>query len=166
MFDEKDTTRHIHRGARKDPDRTVEVDSSAFFAPETAQPVTPPPSKSRPGRTAPRPGRPKSLAKRKAPARNSGRSCWSCRPFSAWQPSCSSAVPGCSPRSTSSSLQRCWPCSGCWSSAARSTGPRQSLPCLLGLPVRGACPRLRLGTAGPCRAGQRDLRPAHRCRGE
>ena len=33
MFDEKDTTRHIHRGARKDPDRTVEVDSSAFFAP-------------------------------------------------------------------------------------------------------------------------------------
>ena len=35
MFDEKDTDRHIHRGARKDPDRTVEVDSSAFFAPET-----------------------------------------------------------------------------------------------------------------------------------
>lgn len=31
MFDEKDTTRHIHRGARKDPDRTVEVDSSAFL---------------------------------------------------------------------------------------------------------------------------------------
>ena len=48
MFDEKDTTRHIHRGARKDPDRTVEVDSSAFFAPETAQPVTPPPSKKPP----------------------------------------------------------------------------------------------------------------------
>ena len=43
MFDEKDTTRHIHRGARKDPDRTVEVDSSAFFAPQTAQPVTPHP---------------------------------------------------------------------------------------------------------------------------
>mgnify|MGYP007004336894 CR=1 FL=1 len=37
MFDEKDTTRHIHRGARKDPDRTVEVDSSAFFAPETGK---------------------------------------------------------------------------------------------------------------------------------
>ena len=35
MFDEKDTTRHIHRGARKDPDRTVEVDSSAFFAPDS-----------------------------------------------------------------------------------------------------------------------------------
>ena len=48
MFDEKDTTRHIHRGARKDPDRTVEVDSSAFFAPQTAQPVTPPPSKKSP----------------------------------------------------------------------------------------------------------------------
>ena len=36
MFDEKDTSRHVHRGARKDPDKTVEVDSSAFFAPEIA----------------------------------------------------------------------------------------------------------------------------------
>ena len=66
MFDEKDTTRHIHRGARKDPDRTVEVDSSAFFAPETAQPVTPPPSKkpprqnSSPARPPQRPGKKKS----------------------------------------------------------------------------------------------------------
>ena len=65
MFDEKDTTRHIHRGARKDPDRTVEVDSSAFFAPETAQPVTPPPSKklprqnSSPARPPQRPGKKK-----------------------------------------------------------------------------------------------------------
>ena len=67
MFDEKDrsrasdadTTRHIHRGARKDPDRTVEVDSSAFFAPETAQPpVTPPPAKP-PKRSAPPPQPPK-----------------------------------------------------------------------------------------------------------
>ena len=57
MFDEKDTTRHIHRGARKDPDRTVEVDSSAFFAPETAQPVTPPPSK-KPPRQNSSPARP------------------------------------------------------------------------------------------------------------
>ena len=57
MFDEKDTTRHIHRGARKDPDRTVEVDSSAFFAPETAQPVTPPPSK-KPPRQNSTPARP------------------------------------------------------------------------------------------------------------
>ena len=39
MFDEKDTSRHVHRGARNDPDKTVEVDSSAFFAPETAQPT-------------------------------------------------------------------------------------------------------------------------------
>ena len=65
MFDEKDTTRHIHRGAWKDPDRTVEVDSSAFFAPETAQPVTPPPSKkpprqnSSPARPPQRPGKKK-----------------------------------------------------------------------------------------------------------
>ena len=64
MFDEKDrsrasdadTTRHIHRGARKDPDRTVEVDSSAFFAPETAQPpVTPPPRKAPQAERSPAP---------------------------------------------------------------------------------------------------------------
>ena len=65
MFDEKDTTRHIHRGARKDPDRTVEVDSSAFFAPETAQPVTPPSKKpprqnSSPARPPQKPGKKKS----------------------------------------------------------------------------------------------------------
>ena len=64
MFDEKDTTRHIHRGARKDPDRTVEVDSSAFFAPETAQPVTPPSKKpprqnSSPARPPQKPGKKK-----------------------------------------------------------------------------------------------------------
>ena len=45
MFDEKDTSRHVHRGARNDPDKTVVVDSSAFFAPETAQPTPPPPAK-------------------------------------------------------------------------------------------------------------------------
>ena len=65
MFDEKDTTRHIHRGARKDPDRTVEVDSSAFFAPETARPVTPPSKKpprqnSSPARPPQKPGKKKS----------------------------------------------------------------------------------------------------------
>ena len=64
MFDEKDTTRHIHRGARKDPDRTVEVDSSAFFAPETARPVTPPSKKpprqnSSPARPPQKPGKKK-----------------------------------------------------------------------------------------------------------
>ena len=64
MFDEKDTTRHIHRGARKDPDRTVEVDSSAFFAPQTAQPVTPPSKKpprqnSSPARPPQKPGKKK-----------------------------------------------------------------------------------------------------------
>ena len=40
MFDEKDTSRHVHRGARNDPDKTVEVDSSAFArqeAPEKEQ---------------------------------------------------------------------------------------------------------------------------------
>ena len=50
MFDEKDTSRHVHRGARNDPDKTVEVDSSAFFAPETAQPTPPPPAKKPPKR--------------------------------------------------------------------------------------------------------------------
>ena len=50
MFDEKDTSRHVHRGARNDPDKTVVVDSSAFFAPETAQPTPPPPAKKPPKR--------------------------------------------------------------------------------------------------------------------
>ncbi len=60
MFDEKDTSRHVHRGARKDPDKTVEVDSSAFFAPETAQPTPPPPAKKPPKKSsapAPQPPR-------------------------------------------------------------------------------------------------------------
>ena len=41
MFDENDrsshpddTSRHIRRGARHEDDKTIEVDSSAFFAPE------------------------------------------------------------------------------------------------------------------------------------
>ena len=60
MFDEKDTSRHVHRGARNDPDKTVEVDSSAFFAPETAQPTPPPPAKKPPKKSsapAPQPPR-------------------------------------------------------------------------------------------------------------
>ena len=43
MFDETsrshtddDSTRHIHRGHRPPEEKTVEVDSAAFFAPETA----------------------------------------------------------------------------------------------------------------------------------
>ena len=45
MFDETsrshtddDSTRHIHRGHRPPEEKTVEVDSAAFFAPETALP--------------------------------------------------------------------------------------------------------------------------------
>ena len=54
MFDEKDTTRHVHRGSRKDLDKTVAVDSSAFFSPETTQPTPPPPRKP-PKRSDPQP---------------------------------------------------------------------------------------------------------------
>ena len=50
MFDENDrsshpddTSRHIRRGARHEDDKTIEVDSSAFFAPEVPQPQSPPP---------------------------------------------------------------------------------------------------------------------------
>ena len=49
MFDENDrsrpddTARHIRRGARLDDDKTIEVDSSAFFSPEQPQPASPPP---------------------------------------------------------------------------------------------------------------------------
>ena len=68
MFDEKDTSRHVHRGARNDPDKTVEVDSSAFFAPETAQPTPPPPASSAP---APQPPRRSSGNDYKPPKRGS-----------------------------------------------------------------------------------------------
>ena len=54
MFDETsrshaddDSTRHIHRGHRPPEEKTVEVDSAAFFAPETAVP-TPPPAPPKP----------------------------------------------------------------------------------------------------------------------
>ena len=50
MFDENDrssrsddTSRHIRRGVRHEDDKTIEVDSSAFFAPEPPQPQSPPP---------------------------------------------------------------------------------------------------------------------------
>ena len=48
MFDETsrshadDDTRHIHRGHHPQEEKTVEVDSSAFFSPETAAPAPPP----------------------------------------------------------------------------------------------------------------------------
>ena len=67
MFDENDrsshpddTSRHIRRGARHEDDRTIEVDSSAFFAPEVPQPQSPPPKPPRnnpPSHKAPEPPR-------------------------------------------------------------------------------------------------------------
>lgn len=74
MFDEKDTSRHVHRGTRNDPDKTVEVDSSAFFAPETAQPTPPPPAKKPPKKSsapAPQPPRRSSGNDYKPPKRGS-----------------------------------------------------------------------------------------------
>ena len=74
MFDEKDTSRHVHRGARNDPDKTVVVDSSAFFAPETAQPTPPPPAKKPPKKNsapAPQPPRRSSGNDYKPPKRGS-----------------------------------------------------------------------------------------------
>ena len=74
MFDEKDTSRHVHRGARNDPDKTVVVDSSAFFAPETAQPTPPPPAKKPPKKSsapAPQPPRRSSGNDYKPPNRGS-----------------------------------------------------------------------------------------------
>ena len=65
MFDENDrsshpddTSRHIRRGARHEDDKTIEVDSSAFFAPEVPQPQSPPPKPPRnnpPSHKAPEP---------------------------------------------------------------------------------------------------------------
>ena len=67
MFDENDrssrpddTSRHIRRGARHEDDKTIEVDSSAFFAPEVPQPQSPPPKPPRnnpPSHKAPEPPR-------------------------------------------------------------------------------------------------------------
>lgn len=74
MFDEKDTSRHVHRGARNDPDKTVVVDSSAFFAPETAQPTPTPPAKKPPKKSsapAPQPPRRSSGNDYKPPKRGS-----------------------------------------------------------------------------------------------
>lgn len=74
MFDEKDNSRHVHRGARNDPDKTVVVDSSAFFAPETAQPTPPPPAKKPPKKSstpAPQPPRRSSGNDYKPPKRGS-----------------------------------------------------------------------------------------------
>ena len=74
MFDEKDTSRHVHRGVRNDPDKTVVVDSSAFFAPETAQPTPPPPAKKPPKKSsapAPQPPRRSSGNDYKPPKRGS-----------------------------------------------------------------------------------------------
>ena len=67
MFDENDrsrpddTARHIRRGARHDDDKTIEVDSSAFFSPEPPQPASPPPKppKKDPPRHKPEPTPPR-----------------------------------------------------------------------------------------------------------
>ena len=71
MYDENsrsnrdDETRHIHRGHRAPEEKTVEVDSSAFFAPEASTP-TPPPQPPKPpkhtGGSAAQPPRPKAEA--------------------------------------------------------------------------------------------------------
>ena len=74
MFDEKDTSRHVHRGARNDPDKTVVVDSSAFFAPAAAPPTPPPPAKKPPKKSstpAPQPPRRSSGNDYKPPKRGS-----------------------------------------------------------------------------------------------
>lgn len=78
MFDETsrshtddDSTRHIHRGHRPPEEKTVEVDSAAFFAPETAAP-TPPPAPPKPpkhtGGPAPEP-KPPAAGRMQIPAR-------------------------------------------------------------------------------------------------
>ena len=53
---EEDTTRHIHRGIRRPEEKTVEVDSSAFFEPDAPAPASPPPRPPRPPRPVGGPG--------------------------------------------------------------------------------------------------------------
>lgn len=78
MFDETsrshaddDSTRHIHRGHRPPEEKTVEVDSAAFFAPETAAP-TPPPAPPKPPKHTGGPARsqsPPAAGRMRIPAR-------------------------------------------------------------------------------------------------
>ena len=77
MFDETsrshaddDSTRHIHRGHRPPEEKTVEVDSAAFFAPETAAP-TPPPAPPKPPKHTGGPA-PESKPPRRRPDANTG----------------------------------------------------------------------------------------------
>ena len=77
MFDETsrshtddDSTRHIHRGHRPPEEKTVEVDSAAFFAPETAAP-TPPPAPPKPPKHTGRPA-PESKPPRRRPDADTG----------------------------------------------------------------------------------------------
>ena len=77
MFDETsrshtddDSTRHIHRGHRPPEEKTVEVDSAAFFAPETAAP-TPPPAPPKPPKHTGEPA-PESKPPRRRPDADTG----------------------------------------------------------------------------------------------
>ena len=77
MFDETsrshtddDSTRHIHRGHRPPEEKTVEVDSAAFFAPETAAP-TPPPAPPKPPKHTSGPA-PESKPPRRKPDADTG----------------------------------------------------------------------------------------------
>ena len=77
MFDETsrshtddDSTRHIHRGHRPPEEKTVEVDSAAFFAPETAAP-TPPPAPPKPPKHSGGPA-PESKPPRRKPDADTG----------------------------------------------------------------------------------------------
>jgi len=77
MFDETsrshtddDSTRHIHRGHRPPEEKTVEVDSAAFFAPETAAP-TPPPAPPKPPKHSGGPA-PESKPPRRRPDADTG----------------------------------------------------------------------------------------------
>ena len=77
MFDETsrshtddDSTRHIHRGHRPPEEKTVEVDSAAFFAPETAAP-TPPPAPPKPPKHTSGPA-PESKPPRRRPDADTG----------------------------------------------------------------------------------------------
>ena len=161
--DSNRSLRRMNRKSRSAVDRTVEVDSSAFFAEDPSP--TPPPRK-KPGSSAPRrSGAPAQAAAaapseiRQDPADSAGHPQRGFAGAAVAHPDAAGAVSGHSGGAAAPALAAGQALSGVQCA-------RQGVPCVLGVPVRLHGAGLCLGPAGSDRAGQHDQRSAHRCRGQ